>query len=132
MTVTDSLTPIESRLVALLSAKPDARQEDIAAELGKSTRHVRRLLARASVRRALDGAARDGLARASTLLGNGAQRAAQALVSMATGATRATTPRVSACRVVLEGAARLVEAVNVDERLRKLEAAASRPAGGYQ
>ncbi len=109
MSDTKPLTRSESRLVSAIVASPDAKREDIAAELKWSVRHVRRLLAKDHVRKALDGAARDGLAAASGVLGRNAQRAADALVAMATGGSRASAPRVAAARAVLDVGARLLD-----------------------
>jgi hypothetical protein len=118
----DVLTPAEARLVAFLADDPGATQADLARELKISARHVRRLLSRARVRQALDAAARAGLDAGAAVLGRGATRAAQALLAMATGAAKATTPRVAACRAVLEGAGRLIDLVDLERRIAEVEA----------
>jgi DNA-binding CsgD family transcriptional regulator len=105
MMVDQPLTPREAALIAAMSARPSATQEELAAELQITSRYVRKLLARERVRKALDASARAGLASASTSLGRGAQRAAEALLAMASGSARATTPRVAACKAVLNQAA---------------------------
>lgn len=120
MTGEELLTPTEARLVAVIVAKPDARQEDIGAELQITARHVRRLLGRERVRKALDAAARAGLASASSLLGRGALRAAEALLSMAVGPAKATTPRVNACKAVLDGAGRLIDLVDLQAEVKRI------------
>lgn len=133
MTADETLTPREARLVAAIAAAPAATQADIAAELKISARHVRRLLAREPVRRALDQAARAGLEAGAAVLGRGARLAAESLLSMATGSTRATTPRVAAARAVLEGAGRLIDLVDLERRIAGLEQAGARVGrGGLQ
>src|SRR4051794_3981918 len=104
VTPDEPLSPTESRLVAAMASAPSSSQADIASQLKLSARHVRRLLAREPVRRALDAAARAGLREASSVLGRSATRAAEALCDMATGKVRATSPRVAAARAVIDGA----------------------------
>jgi len=125
------LTPTEARLLVAIKSKPDATSSDLASELKLSERHVRRLMGRERVRKALDAAARAGLASASSVLGRNAQRAAEALSSMATGTSKATTPRVQACRAVLDGAGRLIDLVALEDRIARLEGR-DEPAGGLQ
>ena len=115
------LTPREVALVAAIVEAPGDSQEDLAKTLKVSARHVRRLMARERVRRALDAAAREGLAQGASILGRGAQRAAQSLLAMAAGTARATSPRVQACRAVLDGAGRLIDLVDLERRIIGLE-----------
>lgn len=129
MTTEEILSPSESRLIAAIVEAPAATQADIALAIGLSARHVRRLLARERVRRALDEAARAGLAAGASVLGRGAQRAAEALLGMATGTARATSPRVAACRAVLDGAGRLIDLVDLEARIAGLERTSGR--GGW-
>jgi ParB-like chromosome segregation protein Spo0J len=117
------LSATESRLLAAIADEPGATQADIAKALKLSARHVRRLLAREPVRKALDAAARAGLDAGASILGRGATRAAQSLLAMATGATRATAPRVAACRAVLDGAGRLIDLVDLERRIAMIEKA---------
>ncbi|HVV50746.1 MAG TPA: winged helix-turn-helix transcriptional regulator [Polyangia bacterium] len=131
MTGDELLTPTEMRLLAAIKANPGATSADLAAEIGNSERHVRRLLARERVRKALDAAARAGLASASSVLGRNAQRAAEALAGMAAGTSKATTPRVQACRAVLDGAGRLIDLVALEDRIKRLEMERE-PSGGLQ
>jgi hypothetical protein len=129
MTGEELLTPREAALVAAIVEAPGDGNADLAKTLKVSARHVRRLLARERVRRALDDAARAGLAEGAALLGRGANRAAQSLLAMATGATRATSPRVAACRAVLDGAGRLIDLVDLEKRIAGLERTSDR--GGW-
>jgi hypothetical protein len=121
--VTDNevLSPREARLVAAISADPGATQEELAAQLQVTARWVRKLLARQPVRKALDEVARDGLAAAASVLGRGAQRAAHALVAMATGAAKATTAKVAACKAMMDGGGRLIDLVDLERRIQQLE-----------
>jgi len=121
------LTPIEARLIAVISEAPAASQADVAKRLRISERHVRRLLALERVRKALDDAARTGLREASALLGRGAVRAARALISMASADAAATSARVAAARAVLEGGARLVDLMDLERRIVELEKERSTP-----
>ncbi len=129
MTPDEILSPTEVRLIAAIVEAPEATQADIAKAIDLSARHVRRLLARDRVRRALDAAARAGLAAGASVLGRGAQRAAEALLAMAMGTTRATAPRVQACRAVLDGAGRLIDLVDLEARIAGLEK--NRGPGGW-
>jgi hypothetical protein len=115
------LTPREVALIALAAEDPTASQADLAAALKISVRHVRRLLARQRVRKALDAAARAGLEAGAAVLGRSAQRAAQSLVEMAVGKVRASSPRVAACRAVLDGAGRLIDLVDLERRIAGIE-----------
>ena len=121
------LTPIEARLIAVISEAPAASQADVAKRLRISERHVRRLLALERVRKELDDAARTGLREASALLGRGAVRAARALISMASADAAATSARVAAARAVLEGGARLVDLMDLERRIVELEKERSTP-----
>ncbi len=121
MTPDETLSPTEVRLIAAIVEAPAASQADIAKAIDLSARHVRRLLARERVRKALDDAARAGLAAGASVLGRGAQRAAEALLAMAMGTARATAPRVQACRAVLDGAGRLIDLVDLERRIAGLE-----------
>ena len=121
------LTPIEARLIAVISEAPAASQADVAKRLRISERHVRRLLALERVRKALDDAARTGLREASALLGRGAVRAARALISMASADAAATSARVAAARAVLEGGSRLVDLMDLERRIVELEKERSTP-----
>jgi len=127
VTDADQLTPVEARLIALISEAPAASQEDIGKQLKISARHVRRLLAQERVRAALDRAARDGLAEASNLLGRGAVQAARALVRMAGGELPPSASRVAAARAVLEGGSRLVDLMDLERRIVELEKERSTP-----
>jgi hypothetical protein len=129
VTGAEVLTPREVSLIAAIVEAPGDGTADIAKTLKVSARHVRRLMARERVRRALDEAARAGLTDGASILGRGAQRAAQALLAMATGATRATSPRVAACRAVLDGAGRLIDLVDLERRIVGLEK--NRAPGGW-
>ena len=60
-------------------------------------------------------------AEGASVLGRGAQRAAQSLLAMATGTARAMSARVSACRAVLDGAGRLIDLVDLERRIAGLE-----------
>ena len=121
MTPDETLSPTEVRLIAAIVEAPEATQADIATAIKLSARHVRRLLARGPVRKALDEAARAGLAAGASVLGRGAQRAAEALLAMAMGSARATSPRVAACRAVLDGAGRLIDLVDLERRIAFIE-----------
>lgn len=127
MTTDEVLTPVEVRLIAVISEAPSTGQEDIAKRLKISVRHVRRLLAQERVRRALDEAARIGLREASALLGRGAVRAARSLIAMASGDAAATSARVAAARSVIEGGARLVDLMDLERRIVELEKERSTP-----
>jgi hypothetical protein len=129
MTDAETLSPTEARLIAAIVEAPGDSQADLAKALKVSARHVRRLMARERVRRALDEAARAGLAEGASVLGRGALRAAQSLLSMAAGTTRATSPRVAACRAVLDGAGRLIDLVDLERRIVGLEK--NRSPGGW-
>ena len=134
MTGEQPLTPTEARLLAVLAADPGASQEDIAAKLRVTGRHVRRLLQREPIRQALDVAARAGLREATAILGRGAVRAARALVAMAAGDALADAPRVSAARATLEGAGKLIDLLDLEARVREIEDARGVPkrTGGWQ
>lgn len=132
MTDDDVLSATESRIVAAIVAAPSASQADIAAALKLSARHVRRLLGRERVRKALDDAARAGLRDASSVLGRSAARAAEALRDMADGKVRATSPRVAAARAVLDGAGRLIDLVDLEARIIDLEKTGTGPKGRLQ
>jgi hypothetical protein len=137
MTMSDSekpLTRAEQRVVAAVLAAPASSQEDLAEVLKLSTRHLRRLLHRERVRKVLDAAAREGLRAGGSLLGRAGERAAATLVKMAEGTTRATGPRVAACRAVLEGASRIFDLVELEDRIAALEQTRGKPTaqGPYQ
>ena len=124
------LTPAETRLVTAIVELGSPTQEDIAARLKLTARHVRRLMARESVRNALDIAARAGLREATSILGRGSARAARAMDKMAAGELSPHTGRVAACRAVLEGAGRLIDLVDLERRIAGLEKARS-PSPGW-
>lgn len=126
------LSPTEARLLAAIVEAPTATQEDLAKVLKLSARHVRRLMARAHMRRAMDAAARAGLDAGAAVLGRGATKAAQSLLDMAIGGARATSARVAACRAVLDGAGRLIDLVDLERRIGGLEQAGHPPAGWGQ
>jgi len=133
MTADELLTPSERRLIVAMGVDPNATQQELAKQLRLSARYVRELQARERVRKALDAAARAGLDAGASVLGRSAQRAAQALVAMATGTVRATSPRVAACRAVLDGAGRLIDLVDLERRIVGLERANGHDSGGnYQ
>lgn len=129
ITVTDAepLPPLESRLVGLIAEAPATNQEDMAAALRISTRHLRRLLAQERVRVALDRAARDGLREASNLLGRGAVQAARALVKMPGGELPPSPARVAAARAVIDGATRMIDIIDLERRVVELEHDRERP-----
>jgi hypothetical protein len=115
------LTPVETRLVAALADNPSASQADLAGKLHVTERHVRRLLARDSVRGALDEAARDGIRETASVIGRGAVRAAKALLAMAEGTSPPNSARVAACRAVLDALVPLTEFATMEGRIAALE-----------
>jgi hypothetical protein len=121
MNTTATLSPREARLVAAIAAAPGATQAELSKAIGVSERYVRMLLARESVRAALDAAAQTGIREAAALLGRSATRAARSLVAMADGSARATAPQVSACRAVLDALVPLTEFATMDARITALE-----------
>ncbi len=125
MTAELALSPVELRLVRASMTMPGATQEELAREVGVTSRYVRELQARPHVRLAMDAAAREALRATAATLNRGADRAAAALVRMATGPDRATSARVAAAKAVVALALRLEERDAFAERLAALEAALS-------
>jgi hypothetical protein len=127
MIADDLLTPVEVRLIALVSEAPSAAAADIAKQLRISERHLRRVMATERVRKALDEAARAGLREASSILGRGAVKAARALIAMAAGELPPTSARVQAARAVLDGASRMIDIIDLEARIVELEKERSTP-----
>lgn len=118
-----TLSPIESRLLAAIGVTPSASQEELGETLGVTPRYIRKLLARAHVKAALDAVSRDGLRDVTARLLRGADRAAASLIRMATGPDRATSARVQAARAVVSLALQLRQAGEMESRLAAIEAA---------
>lgn len=126
MNAAEPLSPTEVRLITLIADRPGATQEDLANELRVTARHVRRLLAREHVRRALDAAARAGIREGANVLGRAAELAAKALVGMTAGVIKASAPRVAAARAVLDVGGRLIDLVDLEARIQQLEKTGTR------
>jgi hypothetical protein len=116
-----TLSAIEARLVAAVVENPMATQADLAVSVKVTERHVRRLLAREPVRRALNEAASAGVRETAAIIGRGAARAGRALVSMADGTVPATSARVAACRAALDFLVSLTEYAERKERMGEVE-----------
>jgi len=130
VTDAETLSPTEARLIAAIVAAPGATQQELAEELRVTARYVRMLLSRERVRRALDASARATLAEASSMLGNASKRVGQSAIDLATGKTKApASVRLAACRLVIEGASKLVDLVDLEKRIVAMER--TRAPGGW-
>jgi hypothetical protein len=104
---------------------------DAAKASGVSYRTARRWKVRPEIASAIRERTTEALALGRAVLASGMARAARGLVAMADGTASAESPRVSACRAVIEGAVSLAEVEELLIRVAELEAAFNkRPKSG--
>lgn len=118
----------QARLVGLLASGLTTGQA--AAQLNVTERQARRWRALPAVRSALDGLTRDAMQGASSRLSDLLSAAAEALGGIVRDPTCPPGARISAARVIIEGAIRLRETNDLDERLSVIEARLRERAGG--
>ena len=119
------LRPLEARLVEAILARGD--QTEAAATAGCTTRTARRLLKLPHVRAALTAAARESLREASEILAGGAASAALTMRRIADGRIVGDGVRLAACSRILEGACKLVDLLDLEDRIKTLEDGRSAP-----
>jgi phage terminase small subunit len=116
----EALTAPEMLFVETLAAGESLA--DAAKAAGVSYRTARRWKGRPEIASAIRERTTEALALGRAVLASGMARAARGLVAMADGTAPAESPRVSACRAVVEGAVSLAEMEELEARLSELEA----------
>lgn len=115
----DSLSAQEIRFVDALSAGTTPRE---AAKLvGISDRTGRRWRQKTEIRAAIKARLNDALAVGRSILASGHAQAATAIVGMAGGSLPADSPRIAACRVVIESNEKWGELAEVKDQLDEIK-----------
>ena len=109
----------ELRFVEALAGGDGLSQAATAA--GVSYRTARRWKVKPRIVAAVRSRVNENIAIGRAILAGGMAKASRALVSMADGSVAAEAARVSACRAVVEAAARLVALEEIESRLVELE-----------
>jgi hypothetical protein len=124
----DSLSAQEIRFVDALAAGTTPRE---AAKLvGISDRTGRRWRQKPEIKAAIKSRLNDALAVGRSILASGHAQAATAIVGMAGGTVPADSPRIAACRVVIESNEKWGELAEVKAEIDEIKAAlASLPSG---
>lgn len=114
----DGLSPMELRFVDMSASGQS--MEDMAAELGVTSRTLRRWKARSEVASQIRARTSESMALARAVLSAGASRAARELVGLAENA-EPDSARIAACRSVIEQAGQLGELQDISDKLADLE-----------
>jgi hypothetical protein len=118
----DAETRLSPREMAFADALASgATTADAAIVAGISVRSARRWKIRPHVQVAIRARVNESLSQARAVLASGATRAAAALVGMADGTVRATSPRVQAARSVVESAVQLTDLQDLRDQMAALE-----------
>jgi transposase-like protein len=115
----DGLEPLQLRFIDLSAS--GTGMEEAARELGVCSRTLRRWKLRPQVASAIRNRTAESMALTRATLAASSNRAARALDELATDATP-DHARISACKAIIENAAKLGELQEINDRLSELEA----------
>jgi hypothetical protein len=116
---TDGLSPMEQRFVDMSGT--GTGMEDMAGELGLSSRTLRRWKLKPEIATAIRLRTSELMSQTRATLASASSRAARELSKLAESA-EPDTARVSACRAVIANAAKFAEVEEIQQRLAELEA----------